>query len=193
MVHRAIIFSANAHLGQLRKGTNLPYILHPLEVAQILSSIGASDITLVTGLLHDVLEDTLTPLKRIQDEFGECVARNVVYCTNYVTGSWRIRKASVIKKIRDSDHAELANVLCADKLSNLRSICFDYSSLGESAWTRFSAPKKDVLWYYQALGEAIEGNAHVSTTLKAEYSQLIRDLFTQESDVLNSPMTQKYE
>ena len=57
-IHDAIIFAAKAHEGQRRKGTDIPYITHPFEVAQILMEAGCDETLIIAGLLHDTLEDT---------------------------------------------------------------------------------------------------------------------------------------
>ena len=55
MLNKAIQFAANAHAGQLRKGTRLPYILHPMEAAVIVSSM-TQDLELISAaLLHDTI------------------------------------------------------------------------------------------------------------------------------------------
>lgn len=176
MIHRAIIFASVAHQGQLRKGTDLPYIIHPLEVAQILSRAGASDTALVTGLLHDVLEDTQTSFGKIKTEFGNHIAQNVLYCTNYCTGPWCHRKKAIIAKIAECVDVDLASVLCADKLSNLRSICFDYNSLGEALWSRFSTSRENIFWYYETLGKVICSNSAIPLMLKKEYCLLLDNI-----------------
>lgn len=79
MINKAIKFAANKHNGQNRKGKNVPYILHPLEVFNILYRMGADEDLLVAGLLHDVLEDADTTVEELKAEFSEDVAEFVEY------------------------------------------------------------------------------------------------------------------
>ena len=69
-IHDAIIFAAKAHEGQRRKGTDIPYITHPFEVAQILMEAGCDETLIIAGLLHDTLEDTEVTAAEIEEQFG---------------------------------------------------------------------------------------------------------------------------
>ena len=59
--------------GQSRKGTDIGYISHPFEVAQILTAAGCDTELIIAGLLHDVLEDTTVTPETIEREFGPFV------------------------------------------------------------------------------------------------------------------------
>ena len=75
LLEEAIIYSTIMYQGKVRKINNSPYILHPLEVAQILSAM-TNDIEIIAaGVLHDVVEDTDGTLKEIKKRFGDRVAR----------------------------------------------------------------------------------------------------------------------
>src|SRR6266508_7014723 len=73
LLRRAYVFSAREHRGQVRRSGE-PYLIHPLNVAAILAEMKADDVSIVVGLLHDVLEDTLTTKKSIAQQFGPEVA-----------------------------------------------------------------------------------------------------------------------
>ena len=75
MIHKAIEFAVIAHQGQTRKGTDIPYIVHPFEVAQLLTAAGADESVIVAGLLHDTLEDTTITTEDIFHAFGGEVLR----------------------------------------------------------------------------------------------------------------------
>lgn len=175
MFHTAVIFAATAHVEQLRKGTSLPYIIHPMEVAQILSGIDTSEEVLIAGVLHDVLEDTDVSYSDIQNAFGDKIAMIVESCSNSHTASWKERKLRTINKIATTG-VNVALVLSADKLSNLRSIVYDLSVSGEIVWQRFSATKDDVIWYYTELGKAISQRNEIPVKIKAEYAELVKKL-----------------
>src|SRR5436853_6082152 len=76
LLRRAYLFSAQQHRGQIRKSGE-PYLIHPLEVANIIAELKLDPICVVTGLLHDIVEDTATPLSQIETMFGLEVAHLV--------------------------------------------------------------------------------------------------------------------
>src|SRR5512140_3431592 len=69
LLRRAYVFSALEHKGQVRHSGE-PYLVHPLEVATILTAMKMDAVTLAAGLLHDVVEDTLTTTERLEQTFG---------------------------------------------------------------------------------------------------------------------------
>ena len=75
-IDNAYKYAKEKHKGQFRK-TGEPYIIHPLQVAYILTSIKADKETIIAALLHDTIEDTETSKKDIEEKFGEPVARLV--------------------------------------------------------------------------------------------------------------------
>src|SRR5207244_9957645 len=76
LLRRAYVFSAFEHKGQVRHSGE-PYLVHPLEVADLLADMKLDVVAVAAGLLHDVVEDTQTPIDRIQDLFGKAVAHGV--------------------------------------------------------------------------------------------------------------------
>lgn len=176
MIHASIMFAAEAHNSQLRKGTELPYIIHPLEVAQILSYIHAPKEVIVAGILHDTLEDTQVTYQDLIHHFGETIAALVLECSNTCDGSWRTRKQQTVTKLKTTNNQNVALILCADKVSNLRSIVYDVNAIGSDIWARFSAPKEDVLWYYEQLEKAITHRHELPSNLTQEYIILYQKL-----------------
>src|SRR5260370_28423693 len=69
LLRRAYVFSAREHRGQVRRSGE-PYLVHPLNVAAILAEMKADDVSIVVGLLHHVLEDTLTTQEASAQQFG---------------------------------------------------------------------------------------------------------------------------
>jgi (p)ppGpp synthase/HD superfamily hydrolase len=78
----AIKFAADAHAGQVRKFTGLPYITHPLAVAELVRTYGGSKAQVIAAILHDVVEDCDVGIVQIMDAFGPSVAGIVLDCTN---------------------------------------------------------------------------------------------------------------
>ncbi len=76
LLQRAYVFSAREHRGQ-KRSSGEPYLVHPLNVAYILSEMRLDETSIAVGLLHDVLEDTLTTKETLQNVFGEDVAELV--------------------------------------------------------------------------------------------------------------------
>ena len=68
-VEKAVGYAAEMHQGQMRKGAEIPYIVHPLGVAAALSKADCSSETVVAGVLHDVLEDTPATLEAVRRDF----------------------------------------------------------------------------------------------------------------------------
>lgn len=81
LVDSALKFAEEAHKGQKRKSGD-PYISHPTEVARILISLGMDENIVSAGILHDIVEDTDTPLKEIEENFGKDIAGLVGGVTN---------------------------------------------------------------------------------------------------------------
>src|SRR5215510_8370624 len=126
LLRRAYVFSAREHKGQARRSGE-PYLVHPLNVASILADLKADDVAIVVGLLHDVLEDTLTTKESIAKQFGEEVADLVDGLTkiskfSYV--SWEEEKAETFRKRILAIVSDLRVVLVnlADRLHNRSTI-----------------------------------------------------------------------
>lgn len=124
---RARYFATAAHaaVGQLRKYTNEPYIVHPAEVAQILVSVGIYDSeVLQAAWLHDTVEDTDVSVELIHNLFGERVARLVREVTDASTpedGNRAIRKA-IDRDNLEAASPEAQSIKLADLISNTSSI-----------------------------------------------------------------------
>src|ERR1017187_6402956 len=76
LLRRAYVFSAYEHRDQVRRSGE-PYLVHPLEVADILADLRLDVVAVAAGLLHDIVEDTPTTIGRIRELFGESVAHVV--------------------------------------------------------------------------------------------------------------------
>ena len=77
MFEKAVIYATNAHNGQTRKGTNLPFIIHPMEVAAIVAAMTLDQDMLCAAVLHDVVEGIVVENTSIEGhpsvEFGNCL------------------------------------------------------------------------------------------------------------------------
>jgi len=172
--HEAIIFAAEKHNGQLRKGTNIPYIAHIMEVMQILFENNCSEEIVIAGILHDTLEDTDTTPDEIKQLFGSEILSIVQSETEDKSLSWIERKSKTI------DHLYSASintklVCCADKLSNIRSIYADLKSIGEKVWERFNASKEEIQWYYENIVKALTDISEAD--MYYDLKELVKDVF----------------
>ena len=176
MINKAIIFATKAHEGQMRKATNIPYILHPLECAVIVSAMTEDKEMVVAALLHDTVEDCEgVTIDTIREEFGERVACFVKGETEDKSKSWRERKQATINHIKTASVEECI-LLLADKLSNLRSIARDYEVLGDDLWNRFNEKRKEcIAWYYRSIGEAMACLNEYPQY--GEYQMLVKQVF----------------
>ena len=183
MVHKhrlntAIEFATKKHSGQFRKSTTIPYILHPLEVLQILYSMRADTNVMIAGVLHDTVEDTDTTLDEIREIFGSDVAELVAFNSEDKSKSWDERKQHTIDELANANE-RVKMLIMADKLSNIRSIARDYKNIGDELWNRFNAPKEKQAWYYDGILDAIYGmqNHEDCKDVYWELTGLFKDVF----------------
>jgi len=156
-IDKAVVFCLKSHNGQCRKGTDIPYAIHPLNVGMILTKFNCPEELIIAGLLHDCIEDTAVSFEDIKREFNERIANLVRDCSEKdKSDTWTNRKRHTIEHLKTaSDDACI--VSCADKQHNLISLINDYKANGESLWRRFNASKEDQVWYYTSLGEVFTG------------------------------------
>ena len=175
---KSVIFATERHSGQVRKGTTLPYIVHPIEVMQILYRMGADENVMIAGVLHDTIEDTGTTKEEILDLFGEDVANLVAGHSEDKSKSWEECKLTAIEHLAKSDK-RFKMLVMADKLSNMRAIAADYAAIGDKLWERFNAPPEKQAWYYGKLDDALMSLADYDDTADAywEFNALFKDVF----------------
>ena len=180
VLDRAIRFAVDAHSGAHRKGTSLPYILHPMEAAAIAASMTDDMDIIAAAVLHDVAEDTPFTLSDLRENFGARIAELVggasedKMAERPAADTWRARKQHTV------DSAAMASreqkiVIFSDKLANLRTIHRDFTALGEVFWQRFNEKDPHAhLWYY---GSFLDTCAVLSDTeAYREYAWLIGEL-----------------
>jgi hypothetical protein len=118
----ALKWAATLHRDQRRAVDFAPFILHPLEVAALLSGRGYDDEVIAAGLLHDVIEDTNITLDELHDRFGERVARIVVTVTeDPEIEDYAARKAALREQVAAAD-PETQIVFAADKVVKAREL-----------------------------------------------------------------------
>jgi len=151
-LYDAIELAARAHHNQVRKGTEIPYIVHPLAVAGLLIRVRSPEPTVIAALLHDVVEDTPVTIGEIQSGFGREVAGLVMALSEPdKKAEWEERKAHTIEYLGKKATDDVLLVALADKLDNIRAIREGLESDGEMFWERFNRPREKQKWYYERL------------------------------------------
>ena len=154
---RAIVFAVRAHAGTERRGKGFPYIVHPMEAMAIVATMTSDQELLAAAALHDVVEDTDVTLDDIRAQFGDRVAELVDTESDHFDAGWDwfARKEFSLKRLREATREEKM-VALGDKLSNMRAIARDYTTVGESFWDMFRIKDKSVhAWRYHALLDAL--------------------------------------
>jgi len=126
LLKKAYVFSAKVHLGQVRLSGE-PYLNHPLEVAGILTQLRLDVASVTTGLLHDTVEDTLTNLKEVRENFGEEIAQLVDGVTKISQISLQSSEDDQAENFRKMILAMVKDirvilVKLADRLHNMRTL-----------------------------------------------------------------------
>lgn len=126
LLRKAYVFSAREHQGQVRKSGE-PYLTHPLEVANILVDLQLDIDTICVGLLHDVVEDTLTSVSNIREYFGDSIADivdGVTKISQINFSSTEERKSENYRKLILAmvDDIRVIMVKLADRLHNMRTL-----------------------------------------------------------------------
>lgn len=149
MIHQAIEFASLKHKHQKRKGTNIPYIVHPVEVMYILKEEGFDEDTVISGLLHDTVEDTKTTINEIEEKFNKTIANYVNALSEDKSKHWVERKKEHLNDVKNSC-LNVKAIFLADKLANLRSIAQDIDTIKEDTWKKFNSDKQSIGWYYSS-------------------------------------------
>jgi guanosine-3',5'-bis(diphosphate) 3'-pyrophosphohydrolase len=126
LLRRAYLFSAREHKGQ-KRASGESYLVHPLEVANILADMRLDEVSVATGLLHDVVEDTLVDLAKIQEYFGEEITHLVDGLTKIAQISNVSREEQQAENVRKMvlamvDDVRVVLVKLADRLHNMRTL-----------------------------------------------------------------------
>ena len=140
LLDRAIIFAVKAHSGTERRGKGFPYIVHPMEAMEIVSTMTADQELLAAAALHDTVEDTGVTVEELRAEFGDRVAGIVAAESDSTEEGlgWHARKQAALDRLRSASR-DVKVVAMGDKLSNMRAIARDYAVKGDAFWNLFHA------------------------------------------------------
>ena len=176
----AVTYAAKAHAGQVRKGTDIPYISHPIAVSALVIESGGSENQATAALLHDVLEDCgAHHASEISNRFGPDVLRIVEGLTDSVPNQngekpeWRPRKEAYLAHLAEAP-LDVVLVSACDKVHNATAIADDYASIGDAVFDRFSEPREKTIWYYRELGRVLSTRLGADHRLVAKFDAAVR-------------------
>lgn len=181
LLDRAIIFAVKAHSGTERRGKGYPYIVHPLEAVEIVSTMTSDQELLAAAALHDTVEDTPVTVEQIRAEFGPRIASLVAAESDQMvegvseSDSWHDRKQAAITRLAAAGR-DAKMVALGDKLSNMRAIARDYAMQGNALWSLFHAKDpRDHEWHYRGLADSLRELE--DTFAFKEFERLINQVF----------------
>lgn len=168
-INHALAFAAKHHDQQVRKGTRLPYLTHPANVAIILTRYQRDDQTVVAGILHDVIEDCVREAytremleQRIGDKFGVEVLDTVLAVTQRLLDddgvelSYDERRADYLERLAAASDA--ARWVCAaDALHNAATLLSDLRRTidPDTVWGRFTHSRGETARWYRRILERL--------------------------------------
>lgn len=163
LFEKALAFASEKHSVSKRKMDSAPYMLHPIEVALIVSSMTLDEEVLSAAVLHDTVEDTDATLADIEALFGTRTAALVASETEDKrhgisrAESWRIRKEESLEELKNASDIGVKYIWLGDKLSNLRSMHQAFLKQGFEFLNCFN--QKDPAqhaWYYRSIRELLD-------------------------------------
>ena len=175
---KAKLFAINAHKGQIRKSDKeKPMIIHPINVANILSEYGYDDNVVAAAYLHDVIEDTKYTKEDLLKEFNEDIVSLVLGATEEDKSlSWEERKTITIDKVKDLDLRHKV-VVCADKISNLEDMRIIFEVNGKRDFSAFKRGFDKQKWYYMEVYNSLIYNENKDYVMFSRLKLLIDDIF----------------
>jgi (p)ppGpp synthase/HD superfamily hydrolase len=182
MFVRALRLALEAHDGQVRKDTEIPYIAHPIGVASLVMEDGGTDAETAAALLHDAVEDGGDEfVPRIRDELGDEVVGVVLECSDSIAprgapkAPWAERKVAYIAEI-PTKSAAAVRVSTADKLHNARAILTDFRALGGVVFERFNVGRGEILWYYRTVADALAAHPDARPRLADDLRRTVDEI-----------------
>ena len=158
---KAIRYAADAHKGTFRKGSGLPYIVHPMQVMMICKNLCDDPEVIAAAALHDVVEDTPRTLKDLEDVFGTRIAALVGMESENKReelpkgDTWKIRKQENLEREKNAP-IEAKMIMLADKISNMRATVADFKNGGSNIWDKFNMKDpKEQEWYYRSVAQVL--------------------------------------
>lgn len=178
-IEKALKKAAVLHQDQRRKSdTAIPYIIHPVSVALILSRYTDDEDTLVAALLHDTVEDSEYTPEELGRDFGPRVLEIVMGVTEPKkdeTGEklpWKVRKQAYLDNLKNDSKESL--LLCAaDKIHNMQNKLDDYSEHGPEFLKNFNSSLEDREWYHEEILKVFKDK--LDSPIVDEYERLMAE------------------
>jgi hypothetical protein len=177
----ALAFAVQAHgaVEQSRKGTDFPYVTHPIRVAEILDRFGYVEDVVVAGFLHDTVEDAEVSPDAIRAAFGARVAALVTAASEPDKSlPWKERKEHTLAALEQEQDGDVHALVAADKLDNIRALADTLRHLGPDTWALFNAKRSEQHWYYRRVAEILlqhDPESRLFRTLDYETQTLFPD------------------
>lgn len=182
LVTQAMIFAAHAHDGMMRRQEQIPYILHPVEVAAIVGSLTNKQEVIAAALLHDVVEDAGVSMQEVEERFGHRVAELVASETeNKRDGipaeeSWKVRKQEGLQIVAETKDMDVKRLYLGDKLANVRSLYLQWLKEGHALWQNFNQKDpREQAWLFRTMAENLKELS--DTPAWQEFHRLIEIMF----------------
>ena len=188
LFEKAVCFASDVHKGVKRKYRKIPYLVHPLEVAVIASSMTDDEEVMAAAVLHDTVEDTSTTIEQIKEEFGDRVALLVSSETEDKMRNippdqtWYIRKKQALEELEKAEDIGIKIIWLSDKLSNMRSLAAIKRECGKDMWNIFNQKEASAHeWYYRSVLKLTEElKEHFAYK---EYCKIVEFVFGGEENV----------
>lgn len=182
VLEEAILFAVEKHSGQVRKMAGTPYILHPLEVANIIATITKDKDVMAAGILHDTIEDCGVDPREIRTRFGPRVSALVLsetedrFSTASPESTWMERKQDSLLALEHTKDISVKILWLGDKLSNMRSFAREHRKVGDALWQNLHQKDPKIQqWYYDSIAENLKELS--DTEAYQEYIKLVREVF----------------
>ena len=177
----ALRYAVAGHGSRRRIGSDHPYHLHPIAVATILASCGASEDLVIAGYLHDIVEVEDVTIEDIGAAFGWEVARLVDAVTERKLDAagakrpWRARREEAVDHLGDAPLDVLA-LKGADLCANVGDVVLDHAHVGEAVWNRFGAGRNEQVWYYRTAADVVLARLTGYGRLRTDLARRLADL-----------------
>ena len=194
IIEKAIVFATNAHMGQVRKSEpSIPYIMHPIAVANMLMEYGADENVIAAAALHDVVEDTEYTLEDIKENFGADIA-HLVECASEMdkTKSWEERKKEKIEAMRDKTLREKL-IPTADKIHNIESLKRIFDKKGYKDFSSFKRGEEKQEWYFRGIYKSLVYGENKNNPLFKRLENSINDVFDRTMEEYKNKQENKEE
>lgn len=180
----AVHFVFIAFKGMRRIKENIDLAFHSISVGLLLAEINMSEEMIISGLLHDIIEDTKYTYDDIKNKFGQKIADNVLYLSeNKDIKDFKSRKLEFINRLDSQLNNDLIIVEIADKLQNLLSDYELFKKNGKEALTTLNTNYEMNKWYYLQMLNLFNKRIDSSNELLIRYKNIVKEYFENEIDI----------